>query len=106
MEGIWEKKVERQWKIIVKTNNKSDKKSSQFVTLNEAQKTPNVKCSSRRINDKSIAVTIPKKEVENPKDFLPTLNIALMFGLRQVGIDDIDVTFQEHKAKYVLVVET
>lgn len=85
--------------------NKQDSKQN-FVMLNEALKTPNAKCTAQKLNDKSLAITIPKREVAGKKEFLPALNVALMFGLREIGINNLDITFKEHQDDYVLIIET
>lgn len=97
------KKVEG--KLLVKNKNGKNKEKSKLITFDKAQKIPNTNYTSEFIGENAIVVQVPKEEVSKDEEILPMLNLALMFGLHQIGIKNIDVTMRETKDGYEVIIE-
>ena len=79
-------------------------KKEKSKIISKAQKIPNTNnYSSHLINENKVVVQIPKEEVQ--EDLASVLTIATMFALHQIGIKDLDITIQEHKSDYQIIVE-
>ena len=80
------------------TKKNNDKK------LSKAQKTTNDnKYTSHIIDDKKVLVQIPKNETEGKLSSI--LTIGIMFALREMGIDNVDITIKEKKDMFEIIVE-
>jgi len=80
---------------------KNKKEKSKIIS---AQKTINKKnYSSHIVNENKVIVQIPKEEIEG--SLATILTVAIMFALKQIGVDDLDITIKESKLNFDIVVE-
>lgn len=84
---------------------KKKKDKYKLITFDKAQKIPNTNYTSQFVGENKIIVQIPQEEISQEENLLPILNIALMFGLHQFGIKNIDVTMRETKKGYEVIIE-